>query len=167
MKLRRFRTARCPFNPAETCYRDRSQCATCDRRIRSGQRLLSEYAPKPLINEPGTESQTGQFNARSNINGRATDSQGYQEDSKLLSTRVAERYLTDIILSIPASELCHECGWPTRVGSQVFFVCPVDGSWRAISDKCKFIESFEKVYRRKPTAEELRTYVQYIMAIRR
>jgi len=159
--------ARCPFNPAETCYRDRSECATCDRRIRSGQRLLSEYAPKPLINSLGIKSQTGQFNAQSNINERAAGNQRYQGDSKSLPARAAQRYLTDIILSIPSSELCHECGRPTRVGSQVFFMCPLDGSRRRVSDKCKFIESFEKAYKRKPTAEELRTYVGHIMAIRR
>jgi len=147
-KLRRFRTARCPFNPAETCYRDRNQCATCDRRIRSGQRLLSEYAPKPLINERGIKFQTGQFNAWPNINEWATDSQG-------------------ITVQVPSSGLCRECGRETSTGSQLFFICPVDGSWRSINDKCKFVESFEKAYKRKPTAEELRTYVQYIMAIRR
>ena len=138
---------KCRFNPKVKCDYYLKPCVECEVFRRVGQRTLMEYVPKPLINECGTKSQTGQFNARSNINGRATDNQG-------------------ITIQVPSSGLCRECGRETSTGSQLWYVCPVDGSWRSINDKCKFVESFEKAYKRKPTAKELRTYVQYIMAIK-
>ena len=137
---------KCKFNPKIKCDYYLKPCVECEVFRQIGQRTLMEYVPKPLINEGGTESQTGQFNARSNINGRATDSQG-------------------ITVQVPSSGLCRECGRETSTGSQLFFICPLDGSWRAISDKCKFIESFEKTYGRKPNSEELNAYIHYIMMV--
>jgi len=127
----------CKFNPKVKCDYYLKPCVECEIFRQVGQRTLMEYVPKPFINECGTKSET------------------------------EHGYPADIVLPISTSGLCRECGREASTGSQLFFICPVDGSWRSINDKCKFVESFEKAYRRKPTAKELRTYVQYIMEIRR
>ena len=127
---------KCKFNPKIKCDYYLKPCVECEVFRQVGQRTLMEYVPKPLINGRGTKSET------------------------------EHGYPADIVLPIPSSGLCCECGRETSTGSQLFFICPVDGSWRSIDDKCKFVESFEKAYRRKPTAKELRAYIQYAKAVK-
>lgn len=38
----------------------------------------------------------------------------------------------------PKSDLCKNCGRPAETGSQIWFVCPVNGNWHSVSDRCIF-----------------------------
>jgi hypothetical protein len=60
---------------------------------------------------------------------------------------------------------CRYCGEGVCTGSQLFYICPVDGSWHGVWDSCKFYESFSRVYGRPPTRKELETYIQYIRLV--
>jgi heterodisulfide reductase subunit C len=62
---------------------------------------------------------------------------------------------------------CLRCGVGVCTGSSLWYVCPVDRSWRTAWDKCKYIESFTKAYGRKPNETELKTYIQYIRDVRK
>jgi hypothetical protein len=62
---------------------------------------------------------------------------------------------------------CMCCGVGVCTGSSLWYVCPVDGSWRTAWDKCKYIESFVKAYGRKPNETELKTYIQYIVDVKK
>jgi len=62
---------------------------------------------------------------------------------------------------------CMRCGVGVCTGSSLWYVCPLDGSWRGPWDKCKYIESFIKAYERKPNETELKTYIQYIEDVRK
>jgi heterodisulfide reductase subunit C len=62
---------------------------------------------------------------------------------------------------------CMRCGVGVCTGSSLWYVCPVDRSWRTAWDKCKYIESFTKTYGREPNENELKTYIQYIENVRK
>jgi hypothetical protein len=62
---------------------------------------------------------------------------------------------------------CMRCGVSVCTGSSLWYVCPLDRSWRGPWDKCKYIESFVKAYGRKPNETELKTYIQYIVNVKK
>jgi hypothetical protein len=61
---------------------------------------------------------------------------------------------------------CMRCGECVCTGSSLWYVCPLDRSWRGPWDKCRYIESFCKAYGRKPNETELKTYIQYVTSIK-
>jgi len=62
---------------------------------------------------------------------------------------------------------CLRCGECVCTGSSLWYVCPVDRSWRGPWDKCKYIIGFQEAYGRKPSEDELKTYIQCIAVVKK
>jgi len=152
---RRFRSARCPFT-TELCYLDRSLCAKCERRVRSGQKTLFECASKPVAGK----RYEGKVGRRWRKPSRALESVGLPPVKPIAFPTPKTPDLA------PRAGLCRECGEAVSTGSTLWFVCPLDGAWRSPGDPCRFAGVFEGTYGRGPSPTELRVFIQYITLAR-